>query len=60
MKTNQMRNEVELHNRIEKLKHENIELKEKVNDCVAFIKILEEWFQDTEENNDIDCGTYNV
>ena len=60
MKTNQMRNEVELHNRIESLEKENVDLKEKVSDCVAFIKILEEWLADDEENNDIDCGTYNV
>ena len=59
MKTNQMRNEVELHNRIEKLEVENVELKEKVNDCLKFIQILEDWFSD-EENNGIDCGTYNV
>lgn len=58
MKTNIIRNEIELHKRIEKLEVENIELKQQVNDCIDFIKILEEWFKDTEENNEIDLGTY--
>lgn len=60
MKTNNIKNEIELHKRIEQLEKENIELKEKVNDCVEFIKILEQWFQseETEENNGTDMGTY--
>lgn len=61
MKTNIIRNEIELHKRIEKLEVENIELKEQVNDCIDFIRVLEQWFKDTEEqpkNNSIDMGTY--
>lgn len=63
MKTNNIKNEIELHKRIENLELENIELKEKVNDCTEFIRILEEWLSDTDdtENNEIptiDCGTY--
>lgn len=61
MKTNIIRNEIELHKRIEKLEVENIELKQQVNDCIDFIRILEQWFKDTEEepeNNCIDMGTY--
>lgn len=62
MKTNNIKNEIELHRRIEKLELENIELKEKVSDCTEFIRILEEWLSDTDdtENNEIsiDCGTY--
>jgi hypothetical protein len=62
MKTNNIKNEIELHRRIEKLELENIELREKVNDCTEFIRILEEWLSDTDdtENNEIsiDCGTY--
>lgn len=61
MKTNNIKNEIELHRRIEKLELENIELKEKVNDCTEFIRILEEWLNDDDtENNEIsiDCGTY--
>lgn len=61
MKTNNIKNEIELHRRIEKLEVENIELKEKVNDCTEFIRILEEWLNDDDtENNEIsiDCGTY--
>lgn len=61
MKTNNIKNEIELHKRIEKLEVENIELKEKVNDCTEFIRILEEWLNDDDtENNEIsiDCGTY--
>lgn len=62
MKTNNIKNEIELHRRIEKLELENIDLKEKVNDCTEFIRILEEWLStDDTENNEIptiDCGTY--
>lgn len=61
MKTNNIKNEIELHRRIEKLELENIELREKVNDCTEFIRILEEWLNDDDtENNEIsiDCGTY--
>lgn len=58
MKTNIIRNEIELHKRIEKLEVENIELKQQVNDCINFIRVLEQWFKDTEENNEIDLGTY--
>lgn len=61
MKTNIIRNEIELHKRIEKLEVENIELKQQVNDCIDFIRVLEQWFKDTEEqpkNNSIDMGTY--
>lgn len=61
MKTNIIRNEIELHKRIEKLEVENIELKQQVNDCIDFIRVLEQWFKDTEEqpkNNEIDMGTY--
>lgn len=61
MKTNIIRNEIELHKRIEKLELENIKLKEQVNDCIDFIRVLEQWFKDTEEqpkNNEIDMGTY--
>lgn len=61
MKTNIIRNEIELHKRIEKLELENIKLKEQVNDCIDFIRVLEQWFKDTEEqpeNNCIDMGTY--
>jgi hypothetical protein len=58
MKTNIIRNEIELHKRIEKLEEENIKLKEQVNDCIDFIRVLEQWFKDTEENNCIDMGTY--
>lgn len=58
MKTNIIRNEIELHKRIEKLEVENIELKQQVNDCIDFIRVLEQWFKDIEENNEIDLGTY--
>lgn len=61
MKTNIIRNEIELHKRIEKLEVENIELKQQVNDCIDFIRVLEQWFKDTEEqpkNNSLDMGTY--
>lgn len=60
MKTNNIKNEIELHKRIEQLEKENIELKEKVNDCIDFIKVLEQWFksEEIEENNGIDMGTY--
>lgn len=62
MKTNNIKNEIELHKRIEQLEKENIELKEKVNDCIDFIKVLEQWFKDTEDRNnkDIDCGKYEL
>jgi hypothetical protein len=36
-------------------------LKEKNKDCIAFIRILEDWFSDVEDHNinkDIDCGVY--
>lgn len=64
MKTNNIKGNLELYERIESLEKENIELKEKVNDCTEFIKILEQWFNDvdtddTETNNNcIDMGTY--
>ena len=59
MKTNNIKNELSLHNRIEHLEEENIKLKEQVNDCIDFIKILEQWFQSEEtDNQSIDCGTY--
>lgn len=62
MKTNNIKNEIELHKRIEQLEKENIELKEKVYDCIEFIKVLEQWFKDTEDRNnkDIDCGKYEL
>lgn len=61
MKTNSIKGNLELYERIERLEEENTQLKEKVNDCVEFIRVLEAWFKDTEEqpeNNCIDCGTY--
>lgn len=61
MKTNNIKNELSLHNRIERLEEENIKLKEQVNDCVDFIRILEAWFKSEEidiDNQSIDCGTY--
>jgi hypothetical protein len=64
MKTNIIKNEIELHKRIEHLEKENIELKEKVNDCIDFIRVLEQWFNDEDRNNNnsinIDCGTYEL
>ena len=61
MKTNCIKGNLELYERIEHLEEENIKLKEQVNDCIDFIRILEAWFKDTEEqpeNNCIDMGTY--
>ena len=59
MKTNNINKTLDMYNQIEHLEEENKQLKEKVNDCIAFIKILDEWFSDTEEeNNGIDLGTY--
>ena len=62
MKTNGIRGNLKLYERIEHLEKENIKLKEKVNDCIDFIRILEQWFTDEDHNNnngiDIDCGKY--
>lgn len=65
MKTNCIKGNLELYERIEQLEKENIELKEKVNDCIDFIRVLEQWFKDEEteieeenKNNGIDLGTY--
>ena len=59
MKTNSIKGNLELYERIERLEEENIKLKEQVNDCVEFIKILEQWFKSEEiDNQSIDCGTY--
>ena len=61
MKTNNIKGNLELYERIERLEEENIQLKEQVNDCVDFIRILEKWFKDEEieeENNCIDIGVY--
>jgi hypothetical protein len=63
MKTNCIKGNLELYERIERLEEENIKLKEQVNDCIDFIRILEQWFNDTDENNNsinIDCGTYEL
>lgn len=62
MKTNSIKGNLELYERIEHLEKENIKLKEKVNDCIDFIRILEDWFSDTEDRNnkDIDCGKYEL
>ena len=63
MNTNLIKGNLELYERIERLEEENIKLKEQVNDCIDFIRILEQWFRDTEEteeNNGIDCGTYEL
>lgn len=65
MKTNCIKGNLELYERIEHLEKENIKLKEKVNDCIDFIRVLEQWFKDEEteieeenKNNGIDLGTY--
>lgn len=62
MKTNSIRENLKLYERIEHLEKENIELKEKVNDCIDFIRILEQFLNNKEDrrNNDIDCGTYEL
>lgn len=58
MKTNYIKRNLELYERIEHLEEENNILKQQVNDCTDFIRVLEQWFKDTEENNEIDMGTY--
>lgn len=61
MKTNYIKRNLELYERIEHLEEENNILKQQVNDCIDFIRVLEQWFKDTEEqpkNNSIDMGTY--
>lgn len=63
MKTNCIKGNLELYERIQHLEKENIELKEKVNDCIDFIRVLEQWFNDEDRNNkdlSIDCGTYEL
>lgn len=59
MKTNNINKTLDMYERIDKLEKQNKQLKEKNKDCIAFIRILEDWLQDTEEeNNGIDLGTY--
>lgn len=61
MKTNSIKGNLELYGRIEHLERENIELKEKVNDCIDFIRVLEQWFNDEDRRNNkdsIECGEY--
>lgn len=60
MKTNNIKGNLELYERIERLERENVNLQEKVNDCTEFIRILEEWLADDDDtdNQSIDCGTY--
>lgn len=58
MKTNNIKNEIELHKRIEELETENKQLKEYAEDCTEFIRILEEYLKDDEEEISIDLGTY--
>jgi hypothetical protein len=65
MKTNCIKGNLELYERIERLEEENNILKEQVNDCIDFIRILEQWFKDGEDRNNnnsinIDCGTYEL
>lgn len=58
MKTNIIKNEIELHKRIEELENENKQLKEYAEDCTEFIRILEDWLKDDDEEIGIDLGTY--
>ena len=61
MKTNSIKGSLNLYQRIEELEKENKQLKEYAEDCTEFIRILEEWLKDDEEefeNNTIDMGTY--
>lgn len=59
MKTNSINKTLDMYERIDKLEEENEQLKEKVSDCIAFIRILDDWFSDVDNNNnDGDMGTY--
>lgn len=63
MKTNSIKGNLELYERIEHLEKQNELLEEKVSDCMKFIKILDDWFTDEDRNNkdiSIDCGTYEL
>lgn len=63
MKTNLIKGNLDLYERIEQLEKENNQLKEKNKDCKKFLEVLEQWFQDTEDHNinkDIDCGVYEL
>lgn len=57
--TNSINKTLDMYERIDKLEEENEQLKEKVSDCIAFIRILDDWFSDVDNNNnDGDMGTY--
>lgn len=59
MKTNSINKTLDMYERIDKLEKQNELLEEKVSDCLKFIRILDDWFSDVEEeNNGIDLGTY--
>lgn len=60
MKTNSIKGNLELYERIEHLEKQNELLEEKVSDCLKFIQILDEWFSDVDSNKDIDCGVYEL
>lgn len=60
MKTNSINKTLDMYERIDKLEKQNELLEEKVSDCLKFIRILDDWFSDVEENKDIDCGTYEL
>lgn len=64
MKTNIIKGNLELYERIEHLEEENNILKEKNKDYKNFLEILEKWFNDEDRNNNnsinIDCGTYEL
>jgi hypothetical protein len=61
MKTNCIKGNLELYERIEHLEKENDILREKNKDYKRFLEILEQWFTDEDRNNkDIDCGTYEL